>query len=257
MSDWQRFMSVIADESEQFRSLLAPLDSSRRVPSCPDWSATDLLWHLTEVQHFWGQIVARRLDKPDAVTPLDHPKEHEACLALFDTASTEMRAALDDAPVTDVVWTWSRDQSVGFVIRRQAHEAAIHRADAALAAGAAIAPLEPWLGADGVAELFVYFLGVPPWGTFTRSRGVKVHAVDTGDQWTVQLGSVAGTSPASGKTYEDLRTGVVDEGAFEATVSGTASDLDLWLWGRKDDIEVSGDPAAAAELRSVMEESTQ
>ena len=257
MTDWDRYQHTIAEESDRFRELLTPLDPSSRVPSCPDWSATDLLWHLAEVQHFWGEIVARRLGSPDDVTPLDHPAEHDACLALFDTSSEKLRSALAEAPPTDQVWTWSDDQSVGFVVRRQAHEAAVHRVDAELAAGRPVTPLAPWLGADGVAEILIDFLGVPPWGTFGRTGGVKVAATDTGDEWTVQLGSVAGTSPASGKTYADLPTGLVAEGDFSATVSGTAGDLDLWLWGRGDNIEVNGDASVAAELRAIVEESTQ
>ena len=257
MTDWDRYKRTIAEESDRFRALLAPLDSSRRVPSCPEWSATDLLWHLAEVQHLWGEIVARRLDHPDAVSPLDHPDAHEACLALFDTSSKKLRSALDEAPPTDGVWTWSQDQSVGFVVRRQAHEAAVHRVDAELAGGSPVTPLAPWLGADGVAEVLVDFLGVPPWGTFTRTAGVQLNATDTGDQWTVQLGSVSGTSPASGKTYEDLRTGLVTEGDFSTTVSAAASDLDLWLWGRGNEIEITGDSGVAAELRAVVEETTQ
>ena len=38
----------------------------RRVPSCPDWTAADLLWHLVGVQLFWGTIVRDRLDDPAA-----------------------------------------------------------------------------------------------------------------------------------------------------------------------------------------------
>ncbi|NNF64914.1 MAG: maleylpyruvate isomerase family mycothiol-dependent enzyme [Acidimicrobiia bacterium] len=257
MTQWDRYKRTIAEESDRFRALLAPLDSSNRVPSCPEWSATDLLWHLAEVQHFWGEIVARRLDDPDAVSPLDRPDDHGDCLALFDASSEALRASLDAAPTTDTVWTWSHDQSVGFVVRRQAHEAAVHRVDAELAGGHPVTPLAPWLGADGVAELLIDFLGVPPWGAFTRTGGVHVNATDTGDQWTVQLGSVSGTSPASGKSYDDLRTGLVTEGDFSATVSGTAGNLDLWLWGRSNNVRVTGDAGVAAELRAIVEETTQ
>ena len=41
-----------------------PLDTP--VPTCPDWSVADLVWHLTEVQHFWTHIVTNRPDGPDS-----------------------------------------------------------------------------------------------------------------------------------------------------------------------------------------------
>ena len=31
------------------------------MPSCPDWNADDLLWHLAEVQWFWATIVRERV----------------------------------------------------------------------------------------------------------------------------------------------------------------------------------------------------
>jgi len=30
-----------------------------RSPTCPDWSAADLLWHLTEVHFFWAGVLQR------------------------------------------------------------------------------------------------------------------------------------------------------------------------------------------------------
>ena len=50
---------------------------------------------------------------------------------------------------------------MGFVRRRQAHEALIHRIDAELTAGRRT-PVDPLLGADGVDEaLRVMYGGVP------------------------------------------------------------------------------------------------
>ena len=47
-------------------SALADCDLDARVPSCPDWNAADLLWHLgAEVQDFWAWVLEHRPDGPD------------------------------------------------------------------------------------------------------------------------------------------------------------------------------------------------
>ncbi len=57
---------------------------------------------------------------------------------------------------------------------------------------------------------------------------------DTGTDLLVELGKFSGTDPESGKTYEDEDDlDLVDAGAEPvATVTGTAADLDTWLWKR-------------------------
>jgi uncharacterized protein (TIGR03083 family) len=49
--------TVIRTESQRFADVLADTDPDARCPTCPDWSAADLLWHLTEVHSFWAGIL--------------------------------------------------------------------------------------------------------------------------------------------------------------------------------------------------------
>ena len=74
-------------------------------------------------------------------------------LAAFDEASQALVAALREADPDDAAWTWSKDQTVGFILRRQAHEALIHRLDAELTATGHFSELEPALAADGVEKV--------------------------------------------------------------------------------------------------------
>ncbi|MET0896296.1 MAG: maleylpyruvate isomerase N-terminal domain-containing protein, partial [Mycobacterium sp.] len=46
-------------ESALLAAALADLDPDRRCPTCPEWTAADLLWHLTEVHFFWAGILSR------------------------------------------------------------------------------------------------------------------------------------------------------------------------------------------------------
>jgi hypothetical protein len=159
------------------------------------------------------------------------------------------------------VWTWADDQTVGFVRRRQAHEALIHRIDAELAAGEVTA-VDPDLAADGVDEVLrVMAGGVPDWATFEpEGTEVRLHAVDVGRTWGAALGRMRGTSPTSGVTYDEGAMSVgLDAVNPHAEISGSAANLDRWLWGRGDlaALAIQGEAGVAERVRSVVAESTQ
>jgi len=239
------YLQRIHDESARFRAVLADCDPAARVPSCPDWDAADLLWHLGEVQHFWGTMLRQRPAGPDDYAHAPRPETYAGLLDYFDEGSGLLFAELTGVDPGTETWTWSSDHTAGFIYRRQAHEALIHRLDAELAAGA-LTPLDPALAADGVHEaLDVMFGGQPPWGTFTPyDRFVRVDCTDTGDRTWTQLGHFDGTDP-DGEVHESEDLHVVDDPGLEpqAVVSGPAGALDAWLWRRGDDsqIAVSGD----------------
>ncbi|CAN5922253.1 maleylpyruvate isomerase family mycothiol-dependent enzyme [soil metagenome] len=235
-------------ESTRFADVLANADPSVPVPSCPDWTAADLLWHLGEVQHFWGTVVRDRLaDRADYERPV-RPEGYRALRDFFDAASSMLTSALASTPDEVPVWTWfAADRSVGFVRRRQAHEALIHRLDAELTSDV-ITDVDPELATDGVLEVIEWMFGVPPWATATVDGPTgRLVASDTGADWRVQVGRASGTSPSSGETYTDEPVlCLVDEGAPSFEVAGTARDLDAWLWNRPPvgDIVRTGDTAA-------------
>ena len=51
------FASVIAVESRRFAATLRGVAPTAPVPTCPEWSAADLAWHLTEVHGFWARVL--------------------------------------------------------------------------------------------------------------------------------------------------------------------------------------------------------
>ena len=233
------FLDHIRRESARFIEALQDAPPDAPVPTCPDWDADDLLWHLGGVQWFWGQVVAQRVTDKDDADKLDageRPAGHEALQAFYDKASADLSRHLADTDPSTTVWTWSADQSAGFIRRRQAHEALVHRLDAELTAGNRT-PFDPALAVDGVDEaLRVMYGGCPPWGTITPEPGrtMRLRATDTGDTWLVTLARFTGTDP-EGKTYDepDISIAASDPGGDAAsTVSGSAEDLDCWLWRR-------------------------
>jgi uncharacterized protein (TIGR03083 family) len=253
------FVQDIRTESARFAACLASADRAQRVAACPDWNAADLLWHLTEVQLFWGTIVRDRLDDPsaaEAATPA-RPDDFDALLALFDDASGALLDAVTTTPGETEVWTWANDHRVSFVRRRQAHEALIHRLDAEILLGDRTG-FDPELASDGVDEVLRIMHGdLPSWATFTPDGVVgTVKTTDTQATWSLVLGRFAGTSPNTGNLY-DMDSLVVDDAPGQPpsfTVRAGAADLDAWLWGRPpvEAVDVEGDRAAFGRLEQIV-----
>jgi uncharacterized protein (TIGR03083 family) len=229
--------------------VLAATDPDARVPSCPEWTAADLLWHLGEVQHFRGRVVGDRLAAPDAYEDPVRPEGYAALLGFFDVSNAKLVEALAGTADDVAVWTWlDTDHSVGFVRRRQAHEALIHRLDAELTAGV-VTELDAGLATDGVHEAIEWmFGGTPEWASSTRDGPVgRLATTDTDTSWLVQVGHWSGTSPNTGKNYTDEQMlFLVEAGEPSFEITGTAADLDAWIWNRPPPREISRTGETAA-----------
>src|SRR3954447_13219433 len=129
---YDEYRRHIDSESARFRAVLADCDPTAPVPSCPEWDASDLLWHLGEVQHFWATMLRQRPAGPDDYSPVDRPATYAGLLEYFDEGARMLTAELDAVDPSEEAWTWSEDHTAGFIHRRQAHEALIHRLDAEL-----------------------------------------------------------------------------------------------------------------------------
>jgi uncharacterized protein (TIGR03083 family) len=203
------------------------------VPTCPDWTVTDLLLHTAGVHRWAADIVARGLSEPDNDEEYfrDGPRDHRAVDEYVD-AHAALCSALAEAPADLECFTFLPAPSpLAFWARRQCHETAIHRADADAAAGIRTR-FDRELAADGVDELLTCFVPRPrsrlrsdvPW-TFT------VTTSDTDESWTVW---VSDEPPRTERTA--LR-------GATCTVGGPAEDLFLLLWNRgsTDGLDVDGD----------------
>jgi uncharacterized protein (TIGR03083 family) len=137
--------------------------------------------------------------------------------------------------------TWAGRQTVGWWLRRQVHETAVHRWDAQASVANPV-PFAPELGIDGVDEFIEVVL--PRFGATAGGNGVTIHLHATdGDEgageWLLTL-TADGVSAATGHAKGDV------------AVRGTASDLVLLLWGRRsaDELEVFGDAALFSAWRA-------
>lgn len=249
----------LADDSARFAAVLRGCTRDAPVPSCPDWTALDLAWHLSEVHRVFGRIVAGRLlARPTDGVPAQ-PDGLGSTLDLLEDHTAALCAALADTPDDVRVWTWADDDSIGWVRRRMAHEALVHRIDAELTAG--VPPVvDAGLATDGIDELLAsYLTGVPPWGTFAADGvHVAIRVEPSGREWGLALGRMTGTSPRSGRRH-DLPAAMPAPAALaDTTVRGDAVAVHAWLWGRGDDraLIVEGDPERAVALRVLAADAT-
>jgi uncharacterized protein (TIGR03083 family) len=251
-----QYLSAIESESARFREVLTDADPAAPVPS---WSALDLLNHLAEVQANWAWVVGNRpKDVEERPEPDPSPTSYDAALTAFDEASAGLVAALRDADPADPAWTWSKEQTVGFILRRQAHEALIHRLDAELTALGHHTDLDAALASDGVEEVLdVMFGGCPEWGEFSPlPHYLRLELTDTGESVWVQLGRFSGTDPSDDTHYDEDDIHVVADPGVEpdAVISAPAGVMDARLWrrGDGDSIHLAGDLEIVDHFRRVI-----
>jgi len=231
-----QYLAAVEGESAAFYAAVAAVPMDAPVPSCPDWTVEDLLFHVGSVHGFWAEITARRLLSPNEVEDQPRPPADQL-LAWAGDRTVRLQAALAMADPATTVWTWAPAQEVAFILRRMAHETAVHRWDADLAAGRARA-IDPELASDGVDEFLNVMLPEPRFSSAPIDGSVHLHATDTPGEWLV-------------RQQEDGTLVVTAEHAKgDAALRGPASDLLLALWGRKgpEALEVIGDRAVAERL---------
>jgi len=146
-------LALLRRYGDDIARLATPSNLERRVPSCPDWTLGDLVYHLGEVQSFWaGNLLARdatgRVERDRDVAQPDD----EGLGAWFASCASELRAALEEVGDRAPCWTWWGEPATsGAVARHQVHEAAIHHYDAHLALGEHVV-LDPEVAQDGIDE---------------------------------------------------------------------------------------------------------
>jgi uncharacterized protein (TIGR03083 family) len=232
----------LADTAER-----AGLDAA--VPPCAPWLVKDLLRHTGYV-HRWAarhitECPAQVLDGPSEAEILRGGAEDAGLLAWFRAgyaALTETLATAD--PALECATFMAAPSSLAFWARRQAHETAIHRADAESAVG--LTPeYRGEFAADGIDELIMGFgrrLKYQP-GSVAEGGRLRVRAADTGGAWSIE----AHEGRLQPRRTDNQDSGPDDSQGAGCTVSGPASGVYLYLWNRADaeraGITITGDPA--------------
>ncbi|MFJ9953475.1 maleylpyruvate isomerase family mycothiol-dependent enzyme [Kitasatospora sp. NPDC091207] len=240
----------VAAETARFVAVVRAADPSTKVPTCPDWTMTDLVRHAGSVQRWFTVLLRQRIQEPPRSREVDlrlpeRPEGYPDWLAeAAAQAGAEFAAADLDAPM----WAWGADQHARFWVRRMLFETLVHRVDAELALG--LRPeIDPALAADGVSEFLVNlpFAAVfAPRTALLRGAGrsIRFTRTDGDGDWLVRLrpdGFGLDDSGAAGDGPDSQAAQV----PADATVRGTAADLLLLLYGRldraDDRFELAGD----------------
>ena len=180
--DSDDFLAATARDGEAFADACAAAGLDSRVASCPGWSVADLLWHLAEVHYFWRVIVSEQRDTWEGYVEPIRPADADL-LVFYREGLRDTLDVLTAADPAQQNWTWSDDHTAGFVIRRMAHETAVHCSDAQLAAGLP-ASVEAHLASDGIDEFLHHFLGGPT-GSEPIGGSVHLHCTDVAGEWTL------------------------------------------------------------------------
>ena len=196
------------------------------VEHCPGWTVADLVWHVTEVHWFWSKMVAELLPGPPEDEDRPERPAPEQLISRFTTGAEHLVRVLAAADPAAACWTWApTEQNTGFVRRHQVQETAVHHWDAEHAAGRDIA-LGAAMSVDAVDEFLTFSMSTvadPAEDPRPSLAGALVLAAsDAGVEWTVTDGSLPGTVT--------FTAGPAQPGL--ARVTGAASDLLLWLYGR-------------------------
>ncbi|MEU1207123.1 maleylpyruvate isomerase family mycothiol-dependent enzyme [Nocardia sp. NPDC005825] len=204
------FLAVVREKLYEFGELITPeVELSAPVPSCGDWTFYDLVDHVGQ-GNLW--VTAAVLEQRGDFQGEPAPKDVVGLRTWYDGTAKAMIDALSVDPETPA-WTFTSQmpRKVGFWQRRRAQETLMHLWDGQDALGTAEA-FDPALASDGVTEVFELFAPrmIKRGLASEPTAAISVRATDTGDSWTYGPGAPA------------------------AELSGTASDLLLALWARKE-----------------------
>ncbi len=249
-----RLRTSLDHEFHLLRAAVASADRDAKVPNCPDWTVDELAHHVA--QTYLHKVECIRL----GAFPEDWPPRLDPDpVAVLDEQFGALTAAFDPRDPADPAATWhDPDQTVGFWIRRMAHETVIHRVDAEQAAGIELAPIDEETALDGIDEFLSLFIGFfsrkypEEYGSALREPDPRPLAVTSGGRtWTLTT-TEAGVEVVSTQSAAGAEHAAV-------TVSGRPEEVLLWLWVRTDDnaVSVTGDGQALAQLKALRKEATQ
>ncbi|SDD03706.1 maleylpyruvate isomerase family mycothiol-dependent enzyme [Glycomyces harbinensis] len=249
--DFPALQAHLTTEAARLKAAVLAAGPDAPVPSCPEWTAADLLDHVAETYDHKIQSM-RLMRSPGEDFRIERPG---GPAEQFEGALADLTAEFDARGPDTLAYTWyGPDQTVGFWIRRMAHETVVHRADAELAAGREPGPVDDALALDGIDEMLTIML---EWGSrayrdyaadaLKANDGLTV-GLDAGSRsWTVRIHD--GAVSVSDGIHADTRT----------DVHGSPGDVLLWLWRRLPvaALTAKGDAAKAAALYDLIAEFAQ
>lgn len=243
----ERYLQLVDADTERLIAM-GERGLTEQLPHCPGWDVAEVVWHTAGVFEHKVRVMADNA-WPDPWPPADF--EERAELAFLREAKDDLFAEFARHDPAEQTTTFSPDDTtLGFWMRRMALEVAVHRLDAEQAHGEPTA-IATDLAADGIDEVLRIMLAGPWWEEKVKTE----HPVDAlvaveidAHRWLCDVRERAVSVSAGSR----------DDPAAAATVSGSAEQVFLWLWGRTGDDAVTfdGDPRVISEFRARLVECT-
>ncbi|MEV0296993.1 maleylpyruvate isomerase N-terminal domain-containing protein [Nocardia sp. NPDC050710] len=230
-SSWlkhEEYIRALREQAARFSEVLRRSPSDAPVPSCPGWTALDLVRHVVQV-YAHKAAVLRAAGEAVAGGDVEAAAQVAFPLALerHDAVVTDLAALLAELDPRSLAWTWMEgagESTVGAWARRMAHEAMVHRIDAELTAGGQVSRVDDALAIDGINEVLTWMAGDPDIVVSNEAAAGAPGTVllDYGSgSWLVELGP--GTH---------LVTAAESNRVADVRISASPMALDLLLWGR-------------------------
>jgi uncharacterized protein (TIGR03083 family) len=226
-------LAALRRDGSLLASVAAANDLDAPIPTCPDWRMRDLVQHVGDVHRWAAAHVAERRTEPiRKVEEIAGPLPDDGALVgWFREGHARLLETLESADPDVRCWSFLPAPSpLAFWARRQAHETAIHRADAE-SPGGPITAFDAPFASDGIDELLFGFFARPVEGDEidTQARTLRLHATGDDDTtWSVRIAADGMRTRRGGPHAEDGGS----DGA-DCSVDGSASDLYLLLWNRR------------------------
>ncbi len=234
--DVEEYVSALEHDGRLLIAAAKSAGLDAPVPTCPGWHIRELLAHMNYV-HAWAYayVAGALIDmvpEPDEVEILRNAPPDDELLESVQGGHAALVGALADAPFGLNCWTFLPSPSpLEMWARRQAHETAIHRVDAEIAAGWAPRAFDSRFAMDGLDEIIFAFLArtVPPADEEADLGRIGFEARGEAERLTVRL-TAGGAVPERGEPLCDL------------VIRASASDLYLVAWNRPsaDELELIG-----------------
>ncbi len=202
------------------------------VPSCPGNTVESLLLHVGGVVLFWTGALEN-----NAPAQPDFKRLEGDILDAYKREFDIFVNTLQGHDPDEEAWVWGYDPHVRFWYRRAAQELSIHRWDFENAVDRPL-PIDPTLAADGVDELLEEFGPKPD--RFPDVKGASERFGGNGERLRFEATDIDRTWAI---TAQPERFDVASDGDGDVTARGTASDLNLFVWGRVSPsaLDASGD----------------
>ncbi|MCZ7630675.1 MAG: maleylpyruvate isomerase family mycothiol-dependent enzyme [Microthrixaceae bacterium] len=179
--EYHSTVGALRGELDRTIELAGRTPADRAIPTCPGWSAADLLEHLGTVHRWAAAMIEARATEPISRRNLDVDAPTDDDWAPWISAGAHrLLVALESTHPDESVWTWGGGHDARWWARRQLHETAVHDADLALALGEAY-ELDEFVAADGICELLDNAAARLTWPDATPSlldATVHLHATD-------------------------------------------------------------------------------